>query len=748
MNIITDKIKSVWTKTKKILEKPAAKLAPISHFFGKIYAAGGKVMEKVRILERRPFLFLLGFSFMLYMLVELLSRRSLIAAVEYLITNPTIFFYNWLIVLLTLSVSLLFRKREFIGALVAVAWFSLGVTNCILLGYRTTPLNAMDFRTFGDVMGIVTVYFNKIQIAGMIAFGIVVFALIVFIFVKAEVVPWKKIKLPRNIAFVGALSLGLFTATSVFVSNGALATTFHNIQDAYKQYGFAYCFACSIVDRGMSKPDGYSESSIQAILDGINESGGDLGASVVPSDTPSESNPNIIILQMESMFDVKHLKNVTFSEDPLPIFTKLKKEYTSGYLTTPSFGAGTANTEFEVNTGMALDYFGPGEYPYTTVMREHAGESISYILKEHGYSTHAIHDHTGRFYGRNWVYPNLGFDTFTSVEYMNGIQRNPLNWADDTILTGEIMKSMVSTANQDYVFTVSVQGHGKYPSEQIDPTQTITVEGFNEQEKVGFEYYVNQIKQMDDFIGELTDTLSKYDEPTVLVIYGDHLPKFSIEPSDLENNNIYQTEYVMWDNFGLKKKDKDLTTYQLYPYILNQLGMHNGVMNAFHQYNQGSDSYYSDMQALQYDLLYGKHYSYSGKTFFEPTNMKMGIDPITISDISVVGKNLYVKGSNLTQASKIFINGEERSTTFLSSNRINCSEGDKIKDGDRIEVIQMSSKKTHLSTTGAWIWHPTGAVPEPISDNAATSESAKNQEATSQDTVKGDISDMNAEGGK
>ena len=60
----------------------------------------------------------------------------------------------------------------------------------------------------------------------------------------------------------------------------------------------------------------------------------------------------------------------------------------------------------------------------------------------------------------------------------------------------------------------------------------------------------------------------------------------------------------------------------------------------------------------------------------------------------------------------------------------------------------MSSKKTHLSTTGAWIWHPTGAVPEPISDNAATSESAKNQEATSQDTVKGDISDMNAEGGK
>ena len=75
----------------------------------------------------------------------------------------------------------------------------------------------------------------------------------------------------------------------------------------------------------------------------------------------------------------------------MPVFTSLKDNYSSGYLLTPSFGAGTANTEFEVLTGMSMDYFGPGEYPYTTIMRETTSESAAYDLKDYGYATHAIH---------------------------------------------------------------------------------------------------------------------------------------------------------------------------------------------------------------------------------------------------------------------------------------------------------------------------------------------------------------------
>lgn len=662
-------------------------------------------VAKIRKWEERPFLFTVGLGLLLYLIIEMLSRRSVIDGAAYLIQHPLLFLYNSLIVIVTLSIALLFRKKEFMYSLISIVWLGLGITNCVLLGFRTTPLNAMDFRTFKNVMSIVNVYFTKGQII-MIAVGVILVAgIIALIFVKS---PKIKRSPARALASIAVLGVTLSAATTFSVSSGSLATTFHNIQDAYKDYGFAYCFACSVVDRGISEPEDYSRESIQSVVDEINQAGGN--AEVVKSEKATEETPNIVFLQMESFFDVNHLKDVTFSENPVPNFTSMKENYTSGWLTTPSFGAGTANTEFEVLSGMSLEYFGPGEYPFTTIMRETTSESVAYDLKDYGYSTHAIHNHTGKFYGRYLVYPNLGFDSYTSVEYMQNVQRNPLDWAEDSCLTEEIKKAMDSTPEQDFVFAVSVQGHGKYPTEQIDPDQTITVSGFKEEEAVGFEYYVNQIHEMDAFLGDVTDMLEASGEPCVLVVYGDHLPKFSFDPEDLENENLYQTEYVIWDNFGLQQNDKDLKTYQLYSYAMDQLDMHRGVITSLHQKMAGSSNYYSSLHALQYDILYGESYCYGGVKPYVATEMQMGIDPITIRSIGTAGESLYIIGDNFTSASKIFINGNQVKTTFINSGRIEAMEGESLDEGDEIEVIQMSSQKTHLSSTGTWIWHSGGAV--------------------------------------
>ncbi len=701
---------TLWEKIRQAAARPAVffkrKTARGRAFFRR---TSEKVLKTVRRWEERSFLFPVGLGLILYLLIEMLSRRSVIAGIEYLLQHPLLFLYNSLIVIVTLSVAHLFRKKEFMFALISMVWLILGIANCVLLGFRTTPLNAMDFKTLKTVVSIITVYFTKAQIVMIGAALAAAVLVVVLIFIKS---PKMKIRPLRAVSSIAVLCVTLSAATALSVSSGSVATTFHNIQDAYKNYGFAYCFACSVVDRGITKPENYSNESIHQIVNEIEDQGGGLEADAFVSDHATAKTPNIIFLQMESFFDVNHLKNVTFSENPVPNFTALKDNYTSGWLTTPSFGAGTANTEFEVLSGMSLEYFGPGEYPYTTVMQETATESVANDLKTYGYSTHAIHNHTGKFYGRYLVYPNFGFDSYTSVEYMQNVKRNPLNWADDSILTSEIEKAMDSTPQQDFVFAVSVQGHGKYPKEQIDPFQTITVSGLNEDDAVGFEYYTNQVYDMDKFLGELTGSLSRSDEPCVLVIYGDHLPKFSFAAEDLENANIYQTEYVIWDNFGLAQNDCDLTTYQLYSYVMNQLDMHNGVITSLHQNLAGSSNYYDSLYQLQYDILYGDCYCYGGVKPFEKTQMQMGIDPIRISRISVTGDHLYVSGENFTTASKIFINGHEVDTTFLNSGRILAGEGQNIEDGDEIEVIQMSSQKTHLSSAGKWIWHSDGAVRE------------------------------------
>ena len=195
----------------------------------------------------------------------------------------------------------------------------------------------------------------------------------------------------------------------------------------------------------------------------------------------SDELPNIIVVQLESYFDVANAEFFTTSEDACPNLHNLYQNYSSGYFKVPSVGAGTANTEFEVLTGMNLRYFGPGEYPYKTYSKKHPTESAATALAALGYGTHALHDNTGNFYSRANVFNNMGFDTFTSKEFMNVLQTTENGWAKDEILTQHIMEAMDTSDQEDFVFTVSVQGHGNYPETQVIENPKIKVEGIEDE---------------------------------------------------------------------------------------------------------------------------------------------------------------------------------------------------------------------------------------------------------------------------
>ena len=79
------------------------------------------------------------------------------------------------------------------------------------------------------------------------------------------------------------------------------------------------------------------------------------------------------------------MNDLTFSEDPIPNFRRLSEEYSSGYLTVPTIGGGTSNTEFEVITGLSTKLFGPGQFPYNTLLQTSTSESLAYYLKNQGY---------------------------------------------------------------------------------------------------------------------------------------------------------------------------------------------------------------------------------------------------------------------------------------------------------------------------------------------------------------------------
>jgi len=597
--------------------------------------------------------------------------------------------------------------------LISAIWLGLGIANRVLLSYRTTPLGAIDFKIVKSALSIMPVYLNIFEIILIGVLTLLAVALIVFLWFK---LPKKTPNYVKSLATTSTSILLMILVTVFFINKSYLSTSFKNLANAYRDYGFVYCFSCTMVDRGIDRPKDYSKDAIDEILTEIEDkevangeqNGGvtnpvDDGANKVDSPFESEEKkPNIIFLQLESFYDVNYMKGVTYSEDPIPVFRHLKDKYSSGFLTVPSVGAGTANTEFEVISGMSLEFFGPGEYPYTTILKESTCETINYNLKELGYKTHAIHNHTGTFYDRNIVYSQLGFDTFTSLEYMSNVEYNPIGWAKDNVLPNEIMKALKSTKEKDHVYAISVQGHGKYPNEVVDTTQSITVEGIREDIKIPFEYYVNQLNDMDEFIGGLISTLESFDEPTVLVMFGDHLPSFDISNEELENNDIFQTEYVIWNNIDLEVEDKDLYSYQLSSNVLNKLGITNGVLTKFHKNNIDKENYIHELEMLEHDMLYGEKVIYNGVNPYAPTQLEMGIDDMSVHTVSVIEKSAYIIGNNFTKWSHVFVNGKKQETKFIDKN-ILIAENVDVKSGDIITICQIADDKTTLSISEEYV---------------------------------------------
>ena len=614
----------------------------------------------------KDFLLRAALAAALNLIIEIMNRASLLEAMIFVLNKPLLYLSGALVILVTLCLSLFTRRRGFWTGVAAGIWLMLGLTNCVILALRSTPFSAVDISLALSCFPVITMYLKIWQIVLIAAAicGLIAFAVVKF----CRTAPVKP-----DLAGA-ALSMGVTAAAAaVFLAvcflTGSLSMDFPNLPDAYEDYGFTYCFSVSVFDKGIDRPRNYGEEEI-----------GDISKEVAASETEASTEshmqigrqPNIIILQLESFIDPKRLNDLSYSEDPVPVFEALKDEYMSGYLTVPSIGAGTANTEFEVLTGMSLNYFGAGEYPYKTVLLDKTCESIPYNLGSLGYVSTAIHNNNASFYGRDEVFANLGFDRFESLEFMNGVSYNPIGWAKDDVLTDVIMDAMTSTEETDFMFTISVQPHGKYPESSASSGQTIEVLGPDDgAETAQYAYYVNQIREVDEFLGQLISRLGDYPEPVMLVLYGDHLPSFEYE-SDVLNDgtDLFQTEYVIWSNFALPCKHRDLYTWQLGAEVLELADIHEGVITRLHQGRENNPEYEAYLEMLEYDMLYGKQIIWNGVSPYEPKRIALGIHPVTVDEYEYTGAGLIVRGSGFTPFTAVIVDGKTQDTELLDAHTL------------------------------------------------------------------------------
>lgn len=697
----------------------------------------------LRILNRYSILFHILLACGVCFVIEWVSRHSFLEACRFVVDRNLVFLYNSMIVFVSLLLVYAVQRRALLRTVISVFWLFLGIINGCILAKRVSPFSFTDLKMVGDLFTMQSNYFTAGE-AILVIIGVsLVLAFLVLLWFKGPKYQGKTHRI-LGLALTFAVVMTIPSVTDAAVSNNILTNYFENLAQGYKDYGFVYSFSSSVLDRGMSTPNGYSEEAVDAVLAkiGVNEEtqtaqalaeteenapvktegeesteaaemaasglsvkGEEMQAALVrEQDTKTaasaeEEYPNIICILLESFIDPELIKFLELSEEVVPNFHQLYQNYSSGYLEVPVVGAGTANTEFEVLTGMGMQFFGLGEYPYKTILKQTNCESIASDLSRLGYGTHVVHNNGGNFYSRKNAFSMMGFDTFTSKEMMDIREYTPLGtWPKDDILVGEVEKALDYTPDQpDFVYTITVGSHGDYPQEQILEDPEIQVSGVEGGMRNAWEYYVNMLHETDKFIGELISMLEQRDEKTLVIMFGDHLPTMGLTESDMKTGSLFKTQYATWNNFGLGKTDRSMTSYQMLADTLESLGIQCGTMFQFHQnrYKYATNTEYQEaMELLQYDILYGDHYVYDGENPYPATNIVMGTEEVVITELMETEKYYYIIGENFTNWSRVFVNEHKISTKYLSSKLLRIKKSDLSAGMNEITVNQMGSSDT------------------------------------------------------
>lgn len=664
---------------------------------------------------RRSLLFFSLLALIINFIVEVLSRRSFGKAFRYMIRNPYTFLMGTLIVLFSLTLCFFFRKRAFAVTVASSFWLISGIVNFNVVGYRITPVSVMDVIKVPSVITIAPVYYAIWQIV-LTGLAIIVFLVLMDLFRRrCHKYP---VKAQLKNTFLALLTIALlFTVLNITGLNyDILQKNRGRVVEHYENNGFVYSFSKSAFFWGVEAPEDFSLTTAEDIIKYLNKE----------EYTDEETRPNLIFVQLESFFDVDRLRTVNFSKDPIPEFHRLEKQGISGALHVPVVGAGTINTEFEVLTGMSMEYFGLGELPFETVLEERTTDTIAYHLSGKDYTSHFIHNSEGDFYQRDMVYSHLGFDTFTSVEFMQDVEYNICGtWPKDTILTRYIMDAMESTKDQDLIMAVTVQSHGKYPPNDIPEDYVPEIDAaFNDataEEGISsidaVRYYVNEIYEVDQFIRELKETIDSWPEKTVLVLYGDHLPSLSISPEDLNEGTSMETEYVIVSNYGLEDRVKktsayreaeshDLYAYQLYAEVLGLCGLHDGALTKLHQSVRTLPQYKQWLNVLEYAILGAEQEGETEKSHspvvseWEPKTLKFGVEPIKIISTSYLNGELVISGAGFTPYSKVLLDDRVYNDTEFMNDRVIRLKVDQKEIGKRHElsIAQVSTRGKILDT--------------------------------------------------
>lgn len=482
-----------------------------------------------------------------------------------------------------LTVSFLLGRFALGYSLCTVFTALLGVVNYYVVEFRSSPIVPWDLLSVGTAASVADNFTYTVSWKMLfILFG---FAYLLLFSIK-NVLRLKKLRFRLPAAAVClAVLLGCGTAIQYKSVKNYLGMdqTLFTPNVRYRNNGFAAAFIGNLNLINIKEPSGYSVAKVEEYLPSEEETAAAL------ADHDLSQAPNIIIVMDEAFSDLAYLGEFGTNEDYMPFFHQMMEEYTSGKLMVSVKGGNTANTEYEFLSGDTMAFLPAGSVVYQQYIKDEVPNLTSY-LRSLGYSTTAIHPYLGSGWDRDDVYPKLGFERFLDIDYF----QDPVyirNYVSDLSAFDKIIETFEdrTEGERQFIFEVTMQNHSGYSKDYPGFEASISLTDFAQTSTSiqAAEKYLTLIRESDAAFEHLIEYFETVQEPTVIVMFGDHQPSdyitnvisritgYNGESSLEENQRSYTVPYVIWDNLGLEKDESMALTSVNYlaPYLLERVGL-------------------------------------------------------------------------------------------------------------------------------------------------------------------------------
>ena len=327
------------------------------------------------------------------------------------------------------------------------------------------------------------------------------------------------------------------------------------------------------------KPVNYAEKEVEEFL---NMSGDYIQKKTL-------GKPNIIMIFSEAFWDVTKISEVKFNTNPIEKYNELKKNGKTINLLVPSFGGMSENVSMEILTGEKMNYFANGYIPIMSLYKEKNSSRIPSLIKElknNDYSSKIVFGHD--YYNAKQAFESIGFDTYLNYyntqAYPDNIKGEELS---DKYMMDEVINELDNKAEGSKIFYMAstIENHmpfdkSKFANYDIEITESTLTKQEQEQVLV----YAQGLYDASNEISRLYEFVKEYDEPTIIIFLGDHLPYLYNDKNELLINNIeyfntndqkeniyrkYSTEALILSNYNVNLDE--IPTYMGADMLLNSV---------------------------------------------------------------------------------------------------------------------------------------------------------------------------------